>query len=329
MNDDARAAAAGERYSRLRIPEKTGFVLTNRGWESPARYRLRRLAADFPVFRKSLRALGNFASRLSALAGYASSLDDEEAANRKYRELLEKDAASANEPGSGYGSADAVDEFMTTLHYARVVGAGPALDRTGTLDAARCLEETLATLIASDPGLSACLNFGASYAHADARLAARFPHVQFMALDRSPLTRVLNELMLPSLPNLSFAADDVFRVLAARDWSRGALVHCRTLVQLPMSLIGRLYAASHAAGFEYIVGIEPWGLSRVTGSSFELSDLRRPSAHFRDNLFLHNYPGLLATAGYAVERIDLMSTSHPHEDYRLLYFVARRCRPAP
>ena len=319
-------SSADASYGHLRIPDKPGYVLTNRGWESGARYRLRKLMADFAPLKHAVQGAGRLGARVSAIAAYLTSLTDEEAANRKFCDLLAKDAATANEPGSGYGSADAVDEFVTTLAYARIFEADPALDRSGTHDTARCVEATVASVAASDPSLRSCLNFGVSYGRADARLAARFPNMEFVGLDRSPLTKVLNELVhpAPAAGNLKFVADDIFHALGQRAWARSAFLHCRTLVQLPMSFIERLYAAVHAAGFEYVLGFEPVGLSRVSKASFGFSDSRKSSELFRDNLFLHNYPGLLAAAGYAVQRSDLVRTSHPHEDYRILYFVAKR-----
>lgn len=324
MNPGATRDAVAERYAHLKIPRKPGHVLTNLGWESPARHHLRRLAAEVPFVRRMLQGLGRLGTRIAAVTDYLTSLPDEDAANRKFRELLARDAHNAQEAGSGYGSADAVAEFTTTLGYARIFEADPALDRSGTVDTARRVEETVASLAAADPAIGSCLNFGAAYAQVDARLAAKLPQIEFVALDRSPLTQALNALALPAVPNLKFVADDVFHALAGRVWRHAMFVHCRTLVQLPMSFIEQLYGAVHAAGFEYVLGFEPVGLSRVSGASFQFSDARKASEHFRDNLFLHNYPGLLASAGYAVETIDLLRTSHPHEDYRILHFVARR-----
>lgn len=326
MNREAAGASSAreDKYRHLRIGPKPGFVLTNRGWESRARFRARKLISGSPLLCKSLQAFAKLATRSSAVIDYLTSLAAEEKSNRAHRDLLDRDAAGANEPGSGYGSADAIAEFTTTLNYARIFDADPALDATGTLSTARCVEETFASVASADPSISRCLNFGVSYGHVDAILASRFPHIEFVGLDRSPLTKVFNELSLPPSSNLKFVADDVFRTLAERRWTHGVFLHCRTLVQLPISFIERLYDCVFASGFEYILGFEPVDLSRSTHSNFEFSDEHKPSQLFRDNLFLHNYPGLAVGARFSIQRIDLLKTSHPHEDYRVLYFVAQR-----
>ncbi len=302
-------------------------MLTNRGWESPARHRLRRLAADCALVRGALLALGRLSTRFAGVIDYITSLPAEDARNRAYTELLMQDSPDAQEIGSGYGSSDAIAEFNVTLGYAQICRGEHSADRTGTLDAVQNVDRMFSALAAADPSVATCLNFGVSYAHVDATLAEQFPAITFIGLDRSPLTKTLNELAFPAIENLAFIADDIFKVLNTRRFERGVFLHCRTLVQMPASFITRLYERAYAAGFEYVIGVEPVGLSRASGSDYPYTDQMQPSALFRDNLFLHNYPGLLASAGYAVQTIDLARTNHPHEDYRLLCFLAKRAAP--
>ncbi|MDO8579988.1 MAG: hypothetical protein Q7S13_00740, partial [Candidatus Omnitrophota bacterium] len=70
-------------------------------------------------------------------------------------------------------------------------------------------------------------------------------------------------------------------------------------------------------------GMEQVGVSRETSKTFEFSEESVPSVLFRGFMFLHNYPGILKETGWKPEEIELVKTKHPHEDFRILSFVAK------
>ena len=73
------------------------------------------------------------------------------------------------------------------------------------------------------------------------------------------------------------------------------------------------------AGFEQI------GLSRQTFSPYEFTLQYRDSVHYRGRMNIHNYPNLLLTAGYKVERFEIFDTGHmKRRDFKMVAFVARR-----
>ena len=76
------------------------------------------------------------------------------------------------------------------------------------------------------------------------------------------------------------------------------------------------------AGFKYIVGFEPLGLSRQTGGPYVFSLTPQSSVAYRGHAFIHNYPNILFDTGYSVIDSQLIKTDHAHEDYRIVKFVA-------
>lgn len=90
----------------------------------------------------------------------------------------------------------------------------------------------------------------------------------------------------------------------------------------------KLYRAVRAAGFSYVYGTEQYGISRQTGKNFDFSFEHRASVVYRDFMYIHNYPEILKDCGFDLIRIDSIKTDHPHQDYRVLSFVAKSAMPS-
>ena len=184
--------------------------------------------------------------------------------------------------------------------------------------------EMLSPLFKSNSGIRLILNFGVCYVHIDNELADRFPQITFWGIDRSKLMKVFNEMTFGKKENVTYLAGDIFDLLESKRFDSGVFFHARTLCLLPKVFIERLYRKVFDAGFEYIVGIEQVGISRETGQFYQFSQDDKPSVLFRGRMYIHNYPGLANGCGFKLDYAELVKTNHPHKDFRLLSFTARK-----
>lgn len=285
------------------------------------RYRLAKATAHF-LERAPLVA------KLSRYVGYKLIHFANVGANYKASDknvgLLEKNEETANRVGSPYGYNEIMElETVLTYHsqlmdknFENVRSESPALYREAV--------NTLGKLFKSDPEVTSMLDFGVALGHMNSILARQFERVKFFGIDRSPLVKACNEVIYSDVKNLFFEAGDVFDLIRLKDFKSGVLFHARTILILPPSFVKKLYAEVYKAGFKYIVGFEQIGVSRQTNKPYAFSDEPKPSLHYRSFMTIHNYPALLKEAGFKVEEIDLVKTNHPHEDLRIVKFVAKR-----
>lgn len=183
-------------------------------------------------------------------------------------------------------------------------------------------QESVLDEILSRPDASPFVNFGVSYAYIDAMMARRFPAVQFIGVDRSPYTKALNEVDFSDVTNLRFEASDIRDALATIEG--GTFFHSRTMTLLQRDDVQQIYQTASDRGMRYIVGFEMLGLPRETLQPYEFSLSDRASVHYRHFMFIHNYPHLLDSCGFELERFYVISTNSPHQDQNILCFVARK-----
>jgi hypothetical protein len=263
--------------------------------------------------------------RIAKIIIVDSNITNTEKATSKLIELLNsKEGENANSYSSSYGYADDLVELKYAAAYEKEVREG--LDGENKSETKQLHEhaEAILTDLISKEKIKTLVNFGVSYAHVDSVLAGRFPDVQFIGIDRSQLTKAFNELHFSHLPNLRFFAGDIFEYLEKNVCEGGVFLHSRTLLFLPNSFIEKLYKAVAKSKYKYIVCIESIGISRQTLRAYEFSDKDQPSVAYRGALIIHNYPGLLRKAGFAVERSELVKNDHFHEDYTYLSITAKR-----
>lgn len=179
--------------------------------------------------------------------------------------------------------------------------------------------------ILSSGDIDTVFNFGIGYAHIDSLLAIRFPKINFIGIERTPVARWYNnEFGISQPPNLQIIDGDIIKHLTEHRYEKGLMLHVRTATLLPTSLIKNLYRHSYLSGFTHIYGAEQCGLSRRTGKAYDFTFIDKPSELYRRHMFIHNYPGLLLEAGFKVPELQFLQTKHPHFDYRILTFLATK-----
>lgn len=276
--------------------------------------------------------LGKFLNRHPALLRWLShrwltrptrwrSLAETYALSAKYRSSA--NVMPSEERDLGYTGDQEIGAF---LHYKRELQDGQThqLSESGAL-----YDHQLALLsewLGSHAEIQKVLNFGVCYAYVDSELAKRFPAVEFTGVDRSPLTKLLNDFEFGSLSNMRFVTGDVLEHLASEPYPGGVFFHSRTAVVMSRPVLETIYQGVRNAGFEYIVGFEQFGLSRETLTPFVFDLLAKESVPFRAFMYIHNYPALLKAAGFSLVRAEVFKTDHIDQDYRVLAFVARRDR---
>ncbi len=236
--------------------------------------------------------------------------------------VTQKDAAQAQQFGSGFGYDDEVKELETVIYYRDQV-KNPGFARLSSESPALydCVLRVMDGLIKADPSVARVLDFGLAYAHVDSMLARRFPEVEFMGIDRSQLTVAVNAREFEGLQNLKLHAGDVFQFLGGLD-RLDVLFHMRTACLLPADFLKRLYGQARERGARYVVLAEQVGLSWQTGKGYEFSDQEKPSELLRWRMWIHNYPALLAQAGFQVSHAELIATGHRDKNLRILVIVA-------
>lgn len=277
-----------------------------------------RLVDRFPIVGKASRFIGY---RFVNFANSGKSFK----VHQEYVDLLNKNEEDANRSGSPYGYEE-YWEISTVINYHKQLGQknfenikseSPALYK----EAIKILRD----IFQKDPEAKAMLDFGVAYGHMNSVLAKDFQDRKFIGVDRSPFVKLYNDICFSNLQNLSFHAGDIFDLLSSNsELKNGLLFHARTMVCMPPRFAKKLYKAAFDASVRYIVGFEQVGVSRQTDRFYEFSDVPKESVFFRDFMYIHNYPGILKECGYAIQDIGLVRTNNPHEDLRLLRFVAKR-----
>lgn len=170
--------------------------------------------------------------------------------------------------------------------------------------------------------VSSVVNFGVSYAYIDHKLAKEFPEIKFYGIERTKAAKLYNQAFLPPLNNLEIIESDIFKALEKLNLKDSILFTSRTLLLLPSSFILKLYKFAKKNKIRWIVGFEHYGVSRQTRNSYKFSYENQKSVIYKDFMYIHNYPNIIETAGYDLERIEDVITDHPEEDFRILSYTA-------
>lgn len=230
---------------------------------------------------------------------------------------------SATEMGSGYGYDTEIVEFQTVVkYYSQVKSEDLKQSESGILY--DNIHSKASSLFKTDRSIKNFVNMGVSYAHIDSQLAKAHPHINFIGIDRSDLTKTFNEALFKDLSNLSFVTSDIFEYLKGKSFKSDVFFLARTLIYLPKSFVKKLYKEVHATGFEYILGFEQVGISRETMKPYDFSYQDQNSVAFRSGMIIHNYPALLKENGFKIIESELIKTNHPNDDFRILYYLAKR-----
>ena len=279
---------------------------------------LQKLIYKFPFVGKPFRYIGY---RLF----FIGKLGEQEQKRLASISLLNNPAQNAQDFGSNYGYNDAVRELSYTALYHNQLREKDFEEQPSESSALyKQAIQVLSKLFDRDKNITHLVNFGVCYAHIDSVLSRKYRQVNFIGVDRSNFTKLYNEEYFADSQNLEFINGDILDLLTQRKFGGLCLLHTRTACYLPKTFMERLYKTAYDSGCRYIIGLEQIGISRQTFKPFEFDESDRPSVLFRDGFFIHNYPGLVSKAGFKIESIELVKTKHPHEDYRILSFVAQR-----
>jgi hypothetical protein len=229
---------------------------------------------------------------------------------------------SAVDFGSGYGYPDPEEDRRIALFYKREAESGQYSARETPILNAHVVDTISAVL--AQGRTRRVVNFGVCYAEVDAALAARFPAVSFIGIDRSPAIKEINEQSF-HLSNLTFVAGDVLAWIDQQsDLSDTLLFHMRTATLLPKPFVVELYRLAADRKLAAICGFETYGFSRELDSWYEQDTADKPSVLYRDDMYLHNYVGILVALGYRVDRLNYIKTPHVDADYRIQSFTGLR-----
>jgi hypothetical protein len=167
------------------------------------------------------------------------------------------------------------------------------------------------------------VNFGVCYAYVDSLLAKQFPNVKFSGVDRSLLTKRYNEFIFGTSSNLSFEATDIRSFLSKEKAKNGIFFHARTATYVAKPILEDIYASARENGYRFIVGFEPFGISRITARPYDFSTSDQDSVAYLHDMIIHNYPAILDKHGYQLVHVNVLQTQHHHTDLRQLEFVAK------
>lgn len=183
-------------------------------------------------------------------------------------------------------------------------------------------------------GESLYLNFGIGYAFTDANLAAQYKDSLFVGLERTEAAEIFNKHYLKKLPtnlrfmqgNLLDMEDELMTTYLDETFNLKSkvLVTARTMCFLPEYLVREIYTFAKSLQFDYIIGVEQFGIPRATGHPFNFSYRDNiDSEHWRSIIAIHNYPGILKNLGYNFIKLESIKTNNPHPDFRLMSFIAK------
>lgn len=170
------------------------------------------------------------------------------------------------------------------------------------------------------------INFGGSYPLLEVRLIERFRDMVVYSTNRYPAITDLNNEHFAGRDRLNFiTTGEILEFLESPpDFLRGSAVHHSYVAMFHTeSFVRQFYAALHRAGVEYIICVEPAGLSRDTLTYFRHSYDYQRSAFFIDHYAMHNYPNLMREAGYELVTAEGRSIV-ANKDWHNVGFAAKR-----
>lgn len=301
-----------ERFDSLQIKPSRGWWM-----RYYSQYYLGVMMSSWPIIAKILLRIGYELT-------FLGNLGKEHDANLVHRNILrgDDDHAQSTQFGSQFGYEDELNELAVAVKYHAQLKK-PNF-KNDISESAAVYEHAIRKLssILDKGKVRGVVNFGVSYGYVDSILAKKYPHIEFIGIDRSKFTKQYNENHFAEIENLKFIAGDIFELLRSRKFDNCIFFHTRTCLLLPTNFISEVYNAAFSAGFSHVVGLEQIGISRETAKMFTFSEQKTQSVLFRGFMFIHNYPGILMESGYKLEEIELIKTNHPHEDLRILSFIA-------
>ena len=116
---------------------------------------------------------------------------------------------------------------------------------------------------------------------------------------------------------------DILNFVAKQSGDSTIFNHILTTTYLPKNLIENIYSNLNKNNVNYIILIEPIGISQETGEMYKFNFQDFPSVRYKKNLFIHNYPGILKKYNYSVESCELSKDPIRYGEF-LLKIIAKK-----
>lgn len=237
--------------------------------------------------------------------------------------VREHDKNKAGNPvdyGSGYGFDSEADDFSYLELMQTDLRAGARSKHLPTFQ--RGFNEISRLIHTLE--IERVVNFGVALAWMDDRLAELYPNVEFVGIDRALSIKAFNDEAYHR-PNLSFVAADVNDWLAKQGSLKGHLcVNMRTMLNFPEGFVRAYYRNIYGRGAAGVYCLEDYGIPRETDKIYPLDFERKPSVHYRNRIMMHNYPEIIASAGFTVTRVEFFENWWQDEDQRYVELSATR-----
>lgn len=289
-------------------------------WRSYRRRRaIGKLVASTPLLLPLLTFANAVLQRVARLYRLVNTVKREGEIERGIRRGFSAKTSNPVAFASGYGYANESEDFRAADDY-RLDIAQPNSKSRDLFE--HCITE-LGGLIAAN-NIKRVVNFGACYGWMDAQLAGQFPNTRFFGVDRAPAVKTLNDQSFRA-DNLEFVAADIVEWIRAQgDLSDAIFVHVRTAVVLPESFVRQLYRELSDRRCAFVFGAETYGIPRSTDVVYVMDLADKPSVHYREQMFIHNYPGLLAASRYETDRFEWLTLPSREDGQRIASFTAKR-----
>ena len=183
-----------------------------------------------------------------------------------------------------------------------------------------CVNET-EKILSSDHKVKKLFTVGCSYAYYESVIAKKFEHIQVKCFDRSEITALLNKREFV-FSNINFHYGDMIDFLIKQEPVCSIFNHMWTLAYLPKDYVEHIYSNLKKNKTKYIILTERFGISRETGEFFEFSFEDIPSVRYYNDIFIHNYPGILRKYNFDIAKLQVKEIQNKKYSY-LLYIVAK------
>jgi hypothetical protein len=240
-------------------------------------------------------------------------------------------AASRNKTLHRVAKADVYDDSFVTKCWWDYWKCFSSYHRyqEGTAWLGMSIRDRISNLITADPAIGQVIDFGVLCGHPNHCLALKFPHIDFVGIDRQDLIKRLNDEAFQA-PNLRFVAGDILEQLPRTATGKGSsvLFHARTACLCYPEFLRKLYKQCADLGIKYIIMYEGLSLSKHYLRFFDYEDFPQEAFGVRGIMFAHNYPSYLRDAGYEVISNDrvvssLLLNSHSDLGATNVWIVAR------
>ena len=180
-------------------------------------------------------------------------------------------------------------------------------------DVFRCAFEEALT---ADPAIRTVVNYGSLYGYIDWLMAKSHTDKTFVAYDRAPVARTLNEEEFQA-PNLHFR-DGEFTEAVGPFLGEGGLLlgHCRTATLIYPEDLEPFYRTCRDLGVTHLIAAEIINYGETDGEYPDFARSNRRSKLLGGYMIQHDYEHYLGRAGYRLVRRSLRPTTC-HRPYKV------------